>query len=163
MGQPGLLAHGSDPGDAVFCAGGGCAARQRRCTGRRWRTVEVREPDVNAIVSPSYAYRVQRAALQAAGGNGCSPSATGRGRTGGACGEGLRLQRRRWIDCWRGGASVHLIFWLPVLVVGGLVGSGLLRAMTRKRLMTQGLTAVAKITGVSDTGVTVNKPAAGAV
>ncbi len=152
-GQPGLLAHGSDPGDAVFVPAG-VRGKATAVHGTTLATVEVREPDVNAIVSPSYAYRVQRAALQAAGAT-VQPSAQAGAEPVALAEKGAApaTAMDRLLAWWNG---VHLIFWLPVLVVGGLVGSGLLRAMTRKRLMTQGLTAVAKITGVSDTGVTVN-------
>ncbi len=152
-GEPGTLAHGADAGDAVIVPAG-VRGKATGIHGDTVATVEVTDPDVNAIVSPSYAFRVQRAALQAAGATvqpapqaGAEPVALFEKAAGPPT---VSDSVARW---WQG---AHPIFWIPVLIPVLLVLGGVRNALRRRRLRSRGIAAVARITAVGDTGITVN-------
>ncbi len=155
-GSLGTLAHGIDPEDFVMVPDG----VRGKATGVHDDTIasiEVNDPDANAFVSPSYFYRVQRAALQAAGATvqpapqfgeepaALSPQAPAPPAAPSALGS--FLQSIEGMDFF-----TLLPILIPVLLLGGYVR----RSMRRKRLLSQGILAKARITAVRDTGTTVN-------
>lgn len=113
-GSRGLLAHGTNADDRTVIPG--------RSTGKvtaihadTVATLEVSDPDVHAIVSPSYAYRLQRAALQAAGATVVATTQYGPDPVAQTPKPPAKPTALDSLSHWW--ANTHPIFWLPWIFV----------------------------------------------
>jgi hypothetical protein len=149
-GVPGIAAHGTTPGDEVivFPNQSGKAVGVHDGT---VATIDISDADASALISKSYAYRLQRAALQAAGATvtpapeyGADPVAQ----------QPLPPAPPSLWDRVTGAFGPGTITVLILVLV--FVVMPLLRRRNRQRLLATGLPGTALITAVHDTGVTVN-------
>ena len=146
----------NDPADRVLVPAG-TRGKATAIHGTTVATIEVEDSDAYAIVSPSFAYRVQRAALQAAGATVLLTNKYGPDPVAKTPPAAVPPSAMNPVSRALNSFDMMSLTWLlPVLIVGGLLLSVFARSRKRSRLLTQGLPGRARIDAVRDTGTTVN-------
>jgi hypothetical protein len=118
--------------------------------------IEVEDSDPEAIVHPSFAYRVQRAALQLAGATVQPTTKYGPDPVAQTPKPPPPPSAMDKILAPFKGSLDFIWVLLPIGIVGLFVLGSLRKARLRRRLLQVGIAASARIESVSDTGVTIN-------